>query len=303
MLTLKQLRAFVSASRSLSFTRTAQQLHLTQSAVSLLIRDLERELDLPLFERGRRLALTELGAQFARSAQSVLGNLDLAVANLREARDARRGVLRVGVGHLLASTLFPAAIVEFKRAFPTVDVGIVDCQVGQLAAKVLAGEVDVAIGSIDYESRYPDLDLAPLFRDSVHLASAPSLAPLGARRGRLTWRRLQGEPLIVVNAGNRVWSDLSAVIERQNLRLQVAYEVALFSTGIALARRGLGRLLLPGFCARAPDLHDLAIEPLTQPVIRWDVSVLQRHGSPTGPAVRALTELLRGSDATTSAAR
>lgn len=99
--------------------------------------------------------------------------------------------------------------------------------------------------------------------------------------------------MILVNAGNRIWSAISATLAQKGLRLTVAHQVGLYSTGIALARRGQGRLLLPGFCSRAPELGDLGISPLIEPVVRWDVSVLHRRGAPPDAHAEELIALLR----------
>ncbi len=295
MVTIRQLRAFVTVARLASFTRAAQALHLSQSAVSLLVRDLERQLDTTLFERGRRLTLTELGSEFLRSAMRVLDDLDLAVANLRGARDARRRLVRLAVGHLLASTLVPEVVATFCQAHPDVDVAIVDCPVEQVAPRVLAGEVDAGIGSIDAELRQPELQVDLLMRDSVQLASAPHLAPLraDATLGSVPWRRLQGEPIIVANPANRVWHDVRARLAQQQLVLTVAHEVAMYSTGLAMARQGFGRMLTPGFCAGSAPLRDLVLQPLVRPVIRWDISVLRRRASPSSTALEALLTCMR----------
>jgi DNA-binding transcriptional LysR family regulator len=295
MVTIRQLRAFVAVARHLSFTRAAQALHLSQSAVSLLVRDLEQQLDTALFERGRRLVLTELGADFLRSATRVLDDLDLAVAHLRGARDARRRIVRLAVGHLLASTLVPEVVAAFTRENPDVEVVIVDCPVEQVAPRVTAGEVDAGIGSIDAESRFSELRVDLLLRDSIHIASAPALPPLRAdgSPGSVPWRRLRGEAMIVANPANRIWQQVRERLVQQQLALDVAHQVAMYSTGLALVRQGLGRMLAPGFCARSAALRDLVVQPLVRPVIRWDVSVLRRRAAPPSPTLEALLARLQ----------
>jgi DNA-binding transcriptional LysR family regulator len=295
MITLRQLRAFTAVARYASFTRAAQSLHLSQSAVSLLVRELEHQLDARLFERGRQLLLTDLGAEFQRSANRVLDDLDLAVANLRGARDARRRVLRLAVGHLLALTLVPEVVAGFRRDHPDIHVTLVDCPVEQVGPRVAAGEVDAGIGSIDAEAGHPDLRVDLLFRDSIHVASAAGLAALRADGGfgSVPWRRLQGEAMIVANPANRLWHEVRQRLARQGLVLDIAQEVSMYSTGLAMAREGLGRLLSPGFCARSAALRELRLQPLVRPVIRWDVSVLRRRAAPESATLHELLERLR----------
>ncbi|MFP5456994.1 MAG: LysR family transcriptional regulator [Alphaproteobacteria bacterium] len=302
MLTLRQIRAFVAASRSLSFTAAAQQLNVSQSAVSLLIRDLESHLGVRLFERGRQLSLTPAGEEFARAADKLAADLDVAVSNLRNSENARRTVVRIGVGHLLAATLFPFVVEQFRKRHPEISIEIHDCLVEQLPRMVLNREVDFAIGSIRPGGDASELRFEPLFGDSIHVTTIPAAARPLMKADRMRaagvpvpWQRLDREPMILVNAGNRIWTAISATLAQRGLRLTVAHQVGLYSTGIALARRGQGTLLLPGFCARAPELGDLGISPLIDPVVRWDVSVLYRRGAPPSPRSVELIELLRNS--------
>lgn len=300
MLTLRQLRAFVAASRSLSFTAAAQHLNVSQSAVSLLIRDLESHLGVKLFERGRQLSLTPAGEEFAGMADKLIADLDVSVSNLKSNESVRRTVVRVGVGHLLAATLFPFVVERFRTTHPEISIEIHDCLVEQLPDMVLARQVDFAIGSIPPAGGNSELRFEPLFQDSIHVTTVShgvSRAGLpdypSGQDDRLAWHCLRNEPMILVNAGNRIWSTISATLAQKGLRLTVAHQVGLYSTGIALARRGQGRLLLPGFCARAPELGDLGISPLVDPIVRWDVSVLYRRGAPPGARAVELVTLLR----------
>lgn len=309
MLTLRQLRAFSVCAQTLSFTIAAQRLHLSQSAVSLLIRELETSLGLPLFERGRRLSLTESGQRFAAQTARLLTDLDVAVANVRGAHEAQLGVLRVGVGHLLAGTCFVEAAAAFRQRHPGIQVQVVDCLVEQLSQKVLDGEVDFGIGSIRPPDRHSELRIDALFRDTIHVTSArparpastvagqppspPAPARARLRRAAVTWQSLEAEPLIVVNAGNSVWATVSPTLARAGIRFNPAHQVTLYSTGVGLARHGFGRLLLPGFCARMPEFADLNIRPVSEPVFAWDVSVLYRRSAPPGALATELLEALR----------
>ena len=300
MVTLRQLRAFTAVAQALSFTRAAERLHLSQSAVSLLVRELEHQLDARLFERGRQLSLTPLGEEFQRSAAKVLDDVELALDNLRNVRSARRRVLRLAVGHLLASTLLPRVVAEHAQAHPELEVQIIDCPVEQVASRVQAGEVDAGIGSIDADGRYPDLRVDLLFRDTLHVASARGLGPLrpDGGAGSVPWRRLAGEPLILANPANRIWTDVQARLAPQRLHLQPRHEVSMYSTGLAMARHGLGRLLTPGFCGREPALQELCVQALVRPVVRWDVSVLQRRGAEAADSLAPLLARVRAAVST-----
>jgi DNA-binding transcriptional LysR family regulator len=114
-LTLRQLRAFAAVAETGSFTAAAQQLHLTQSALSVLVRELEREMGVQLLDRHtRRVQLTEAGREFLPSVHRLLGDLTTAVAGVTDLRDKKKGVLRLAAPQLMACTLMPRVIAVYR---------------------------------------------------------------------------------------------------------------------------------------------------------------------------------------------
>jgi LysR family transcriptional regulator, glycine cleavage system transcriptional activator len=120
---LDLLRGFEAAARLLSFTRAGEELHLTQSAVSRQIQELEGQLGVPLFERRHRaLALTDAGQQLYPAAAQVLATMRAATDRLR-ALAGRRG-LAVTTTHSFAALWLIPRLAGFTRAHPSVDVRI-----------------------------------------------------------------------------------------------------------------------------------------------------------------------------------
>jgi len=120
---LDLLRGFESAARLLSFTRAGEELHLTQSAVSRQMQELEGQLGVKLFERRHRaLALTEAGQQFYPAAAQVLATMRAATDRLRA--QAGRVGLAVTTTHSFAALWLIPRLAGFTRAHPGVDVRI-----------------------------------------------------------------------------------------------------------------------------------------------------------------------------------
>ena len=109
--TQRQLRAFVMVSEAQSFSHAAQQLHLTPSAVSLLIRELEATVEFKLLERTtRRVVLTSAGQEFLPSARSVLKEIAQAEIRAQDVRNSVRATVRVAAPLVIAAALLPQAI-------------------------------------------------------------------------------------------------------------------------------------------------------------------------------------------------
>jgi DNA-binding transcriptional LysR family regulator len=121
-LTLRQLQIFASASRQQSFVQTAEELHLTQPAVSMQIKQLEESVGLALFERvGRKLTLTEAGRTLAHHATRILGEIEDAQGALQSLTLADSGAVSVGLAST-AKYFVPKLIARYARQYPKVEV-------------------------------------------------------------------------------------------------------------------------------------------------------------------------------------
>src|SRR4051812_6265433 len=109
-LSLRQLRAFAAIAKLQSFTRAAEQLHITQPGLSGMVRDIEEQLECRLFERTTRaVALTEHGRAFLPVVTRVLAELDAATASLSQLSAASGRRLLVGATPVIASSILPEA--------------------------------------------------------------------------------------------------------------------------------------------------------------------------------------------------
>jgi DNA-binding transcriptional LysR family regulator len=121
-LTLRQLQIFVIASRLPSFARAAEELHLTQPAVSMQIRQLEEAIGMPLFERiARRLTLTEAGERLSHHASRILGEIKDAEDTMTSLAQADSGSITVSI--VSSATYFaPKLLARYSKQYPKVDV-------------------------------------------------------------------------------------------------------------------------------------------------------------------------------------
>ena len=177
--TLRQLQIFDSASRTLSFSRTSEALHLTQPAISMQMKQLEDLAGLPLFERiGRRLHLTQAGEELARHAREVLRTVEQADDALSALRGLQGGRIRVGVTST-AKYFAPKLISLFAKRHPEVVIRLSVANREEVVAALAANEVDLAI-----MGRAPEAfeTVASEFADHPFVVVAAPDHPLARRR-------------------------------------------------------------------------------------------------------------------------
>src|SRR5688500_1132876 len=145
-ITSRQLKAFLLTARHESFSRAAEQLFITQSGMSVLVRELESQLGFRLFERTtRKVKLTEFGSKFLPIADRSLLELESAALKIGRSASAADGCLSIGAAPLVAAELLPPAIAEYARRNPQFHIRLIDAEGSRLTEMILAGEIDVAL--------------------------------------------------------------------------------------------------------------------------------------------------------------
>lgn len=274
------LRAFEAAARHLSFTRAAEELHVTQGAVSHQIRALEEELGYPLFRRlPRRVVLTEEGQLLAQSLSAAFEEVDAALASLR--RRQRRGWLTVSASPSFAVKWLVPRLDDLRERHPELEVRIsaTDRLVDPRREPV---ELCVRYG----EGDYPGLDVAPLVTDMVFPVCSPALAARLKQPQDLLRHRLLHDEMFPDHPDRPGWErwarlaevDLSGAAHARFSHASMALEAAAAGQGVALGRSSLvladlteGRLVCPlgpGFVS--PFSYWLVAAPglLAQPRIK-----------------------------------
>src|SRR5262245_4549686 len=172
MLERRDLRLVESVGRVGSLTRAARELHLTPSALSHQLADLERRVGLPLFARaGKQMIPTPAGERLRERAADLLAGLSRALDDARAAGEKRREVVRLSTECYTCYHWLPAVLREFERAFPQGDVRIVADATRRPLPALLAGKLDLAVISTPVRDRR--LVSTRLFEDEMVAVTAP----------------------------------------------------------------------------------------------------------------------------------
>jgi LysR family carnitine catabolism transcriptional activator len=285
-LTLKQLRAFVVVAESEQFTRAAEKLGLSQSAVSTLVRQLEANLGLRLFDRHTRLLrLTQAGAEILPVAKRAVADIEGIVENVHELSSLSRGRVAIAAGTLQAALLLPRLIDGFNRRHPNVDVSLHDVSEKAVLEMVRAGTVDLGVGTVPEEES--EVVGARLTTD-VFLVVMRADDPLAAREVR--WRDLTSVPLIGPQRGNPIRDRLETELAREGIVLTLHRSLPL--TIIGMVEGGLGVAVMTTAVTRLATSMGLTTVTPTDPVIAREVSLIVRRDRSLSPAARQFRDFL-----------
>lgn len=171
-MTLEQLRIFVAVAERQHVTQGAAALNLAQSAASHAIAALEARYQAKLFNRvGRRIELTEAGQIFLAEARAVLERVEAAEFVLSDFSGLKRGTLSVQASQTIASYWLPRHLVDFKRAYPQIQIRLTIGNTAQVASAVEAGTAE--LGFVEGEVENRRLHCTPVARDQLFIVVGP----------------------------------------------------------------------------------------------------------------------------------
>lgn len=287
--TLRQMRAFVALAKTGNFTTAAQTLHVTQSALSGLIKELEQTLGARVVDRStRRIVLTEIGRELFPLFSQMIDDLDGALANVADHTQLRKGLVRLAAPQLMCCTLVPEAVAAYRAAHPDIDVRVADSAVENVIARVLSGESDFGIGP-ERESM-PQLEARELF-DMPFSLVFPQGHPLEALP-RVTWQDMAPYPFIALQGQftERLLADMQALL--RDVQLKPSNEVSFMTTALAMVSAGLGITVCLPYAEPLVRLHRLHMRVLEEPRLTRRFFVYTRAGRSLSPAAESFIDFL-----------
>lgn len=288
--TLRQLRAFLLVHQLRQLSAAAHKLFVTQSAVSMLIRQLEDGLGTRLFDRTTRsLHPTAAANQMVPLAERILRDVDSLSTGFREFSTVQRGRVSVAITPTLASFLLPSAIRIFVERFPQVHLAIDDCAPDQFISRILGERVDFGIGTPELPGA--EVDRETLLKDHLAVVCLPD-HPLAALK-RVRWIDLAPHPVVTVRPGYGIRLLIDTTAARAGVTLQVTNEVSFLSTAILLTSSGMGPSIMPSAYARAAVDSSLVIKAISAPRVSRDTCIVTPRGRSLSAAGAAFIGVLR----------
>jgi DNA-binding transcriptional LysR family regulator len=249
----RQLAAFCAVVELKSFSQAAERLGVSQPAVSLQIRSLERRLGRRLLDRsGRRVEPTEAGTRLYRSAQRMLALEEQLLEQVAADDGELRGRLELGASTGPGETVLPILLCEFQARNPHVHVALTVSDTHSVVEQVARRELE--LGVVGAARRHRSVTFEPFFRDEVVLACPPDHRFAGRAVGL---DELRTEPLILMQAGAGVRLVIEDELRDAGVRLRdldVRLELGLQESVRSAVRAGYGVT----FISRSAIESDLA---------------------------------------------
>ena len=289
---LLDLRAFLAVIDLGGFHKAAENLNMSQPALSRRIQGLEAAIGAPLFERStRKVSITAIGRGLEPLVRRMIDEFENSLLSIGDLGRQQQGQVTIACIPTAAFYFLPRVVQAFNALYPRIRFRIVDEGASECLASVARGEVEFGLNL--FGASDPDLTFTPLSDDPFVLACRRD-HPL-AQSGELTWRDLKGIPLIGVSraSGNRVLLD--SALSKSNVQLQWLCEVNHLSTSLGLVEAGLGASVLPKLATPQGDHPIIVTKPIVGPVVSRTIGIVERRRSRLSPAAQRFRDMLAAS--------
>lgn len=288
---LDHLRAFLAVVRHRHFTHAAEELYLTQPAVSQQVKALEASVGAKLLDRvGRRIELTEAGKVFEQQARAILAQVELAREAVQALTGLERGLVRIGASTTPGIYLLPCVIGEFRARYPGVGVTLELANTLHVEQMILDNAIDLGFVGAHLATR--EVARTPFLEDEL-VACVGALDPL-AKRGRASRRELAGREFVVREKGSATRRLTEEWFRRHRLELRTGLELASPEAVKRAVAAGLGATVTSRFSIGWEARHGLLV-PLRVPglPIRRQLSLIRRKDKTPSQAMEAFLALAR----------
>ncbi|QUJ66243.1 LysR family transcriptional regulator [Photobacterium sp. GJ3] len=284
---IRQLTYFIAIAECGSFTRAAEKLHIAQPALSIAMKKLEQQLDMPLFDRSdRHIALTHEGEVLIQHARLILQQVEDARIAMDELKGLQKGEVRLGVPSMLGSYYFPDILMGFKSRYPRLKLTLVEAGTQSIRSMLLNGELD--LGVIRSADLPDSLEAEPLLTSEMVAVVSPNHE--FSQYESVTFEQFFSQELVMFKQGYFHRDYIDNVWQKHHLKPEIAFETNLLPMILSIIRQEFAISALLEMVTR----HEpgLVAVPFSTPV-HLNLAIAWRKNGYLSLADRAFMEFIK----------
>lgn len=289
---IRQLRAFIAIAEAGTFTAGAKWVHVTQAAISMQIKQLEKELGAKLFIRApRRVILTEAGEHLLHRARHILREHDAAQDEIAELAGAELGRLRIGSASAMVTTEpLPGILKELRKQHTRAEISVTSGTSEALVQQILSGELDLAFVSLPVEARGVQTEL--LNEDQLVAIASPRHRL--AKQKTVSAYTLAGEKLILGERGGNTRRLIDQFFAHAGVTLSIAMELSRQAAIRRMVEEDMGVGIVPLQSVREDVEKGRLVRWWIEGAhINWELGIARLSGGYESPIMQTFIRLAR----------
>lgn len=288
-LNLKHLHTFVLVAEYGSFRRAADDIHRSQPAVTMQIKQLEEQLGVTLFHRTtQKVELTSAGEQLLICARRSLAELKNGLSYIRDVVDITRGHIKFSCVPTIASTHLPEILLQFQKQYPNITLQVSETASHAVLELIRNLDVDFGIGPVK-EGKH-EFGFQHILSEGIYALIPKKYMLVG--KTEISLRKLAQLPVMGFTADAAMHEALDLALAKRGLQLQYRYEFQRNTTSVAMAVAGLGVAIVPENVLPRGTSDDLQVLPIVEPRITRQIGIITSPDRTLSPAAMALVSMI-----------
>lgn len=282
---IRHLQYFLEVARHNSFTKAAEALYITQPTISKMVRNLEEELGVELFERlGKRVVLTDAGWVLFSQAEVMVKSFENMTVHINELMELKKGKIRIGLPPMVGANFFPRVIGQFCEQYPGIVLELLEVGSKKVEADVASGMLDSGVVLLPVDEEM--FESYSFVNENIKVVVHPTHALALRRRQEVSLAELSGERFLLFHEDFALHNRIIDECVRVGFHPHVIYKSAQWDFLSEMVAANIGITLLPQTISSELDPKRFHVMSLVNPQIKWHLAMIWRKNSYLSYATR-----------------
>ena len=268
---IKQIRAFISVANHLSFTKASEEMFMTQSSISKIIKTLEEELETQLFYRNPKIQLTDSGHELYKQSINLISLMDNIPIEIHNLIKLKKGVINIGIPPIIGASFFPRIIGEFKSIFPGIEIKLLEVGSKIIEEKLEKGDLDIGI-VCSYPNDRANFDMFKYVKSPLMLGVNIN-NPL-AEKDIVLYKELKNENFVLFQQDFSLYDFIIGRCVENDFEPNIICNSSQRDFIIEMVATNLGVTFFPEITSSTINRPDIKFIPLEDPQINLNLLVI-----------------------------
>jgi DNA-binding transcriptional LysR family regulator len=291
----KEFTYIIKVAELSSFTKAAEELYISQPALSHYIHKIEENLGAQIFNRSTNpISLTDVGKIYIQTGKEILDKIDSMQDGIKQINSHQKGTLKIGIPKSGASYMLPKIIPNFIEIYPNITLEFLERNSRYLKTQLLEGNLDFII--VPNLSNEDELTSINIYKEEIVLA-VPEKLLNGKMKQTNTINDLMiinQLPLVILKKGHGIRNALDSLFDQFGIHPQFIMETTKNETAYRIASTGIAACIIPDITTKlVKEINKLFIFSLTDSGIEWQISALSRKDKHLTPPMNTFIEIAK----------
>lgn len=270
---IRQLNYFIEVAKYMSFSKAAEHLNVSQPSLSKMVKNLEEELDVLLFDRTtKKMLLTDAGQVALGQAQEIMKLVHNLSSELSDVMHLKKGSIKIGVPPVIGSLFFPKIVSDFQKQFPQIEIDLAEEGAKVIEKLVEEGSVDVGVALLPIDKTL--FETYPFATRELKLIVDPKHRLASAKQVPL--RELKDETFVFLKESFALHDRIFEACLQAGFEPNISFESSQWDFVSEMVANGLGISIFPEMLCQKLDPNRIKSVTIVDPIILWDLTLIWR---------------------------